>query len=363
MYYALGGAIPCALHKRWFNVHAYPVTVRLDPAWAALVATLDKPDALPPKEMRERHESAIGMWHIDLEWVMRRLCLLETISRSWRDMIQSAWRDLQHAFLIVARSRIIKDLPALHISKGSWKRGVEYMYLEQHQPLVEPYKARLIGTMRQLYTEFKRGYVGSLTATEFTLPASEADERRAMTMDTNIYYLTHWPRVGTGSRPEAFTEMWNRVHHHQEQNAIRTSLWESLQGGAHIEINNAPKPTILDDPPVAAPPAPTLPPPRTCPWCRNACIVRVSKTEANPDRKFWVCPNACQDGRWIGWADNYVVTQIAAKPCACCRAVLDIKGESAKHDERYEFDYPAATATVTAAIIAGTYVCEQCLGR
>lgn len=58
----------------------------------------------------------------------------------------------------------------------------------------------------------------------------------------------------------------------------------------------------------AAPAAPVQPPADpACEVCHAMLTVRVSKSEKNPGRQFWVCPNAVKGNQcdgFIGWVDE-----------------------------------------------------------
>ena len=51
-------------------------------------------------------------------------------------------------------------------------------------------------------------------------------------------------------------------------------------------------------------PKETMETPKTCPDCQAFCILRISQSEKNPNRQYWICPNKAECGKgfvcWIG---------------------------------------------------------------
>jgi len=48
----------------------------------------------------------------------------------------------------------------------------------------------------------------------------------------------------------------------------------------------------------------------TCNKCESQCVVRVSKSQTNPEREFYSCPGGCKG--WIGWVDETSIGEKSA---------------------------------------------------
>jgi hypothetical protein len=367
MYHALAGALPCPLHDKPVAPVTYPITVRGEPTW---ITTVNASHATV------RDHTAVALWVADLRWAARRLAQLALVSSRWRAMLGESWRGLHDALLVAARTERVADLPVIHLSyaleSDAWRQAVKYAIQGMDYPLETPFNATCVGTLREVFDRWRPGFVCSASSSEehLELPLSSAQERANASMDSLVYSVLPWPS------PAAHRDVSLRIIREQEdeyyeRRAVMGTSLEALGPWAQRETRG---------PPAAAPMLfthgpPATPAPRLCRQCYAACFIRISHTPKNPGRPFWVCPFRCRDGAWIGWAtpreEALPPPTIGAVPseftCARCRAIIDPYEQGGRHAARYAHSVGhvemAARTAVSAAILAGTYVCEQCLGR
>lgn len=362
MYHALAGALPCPLHGKPIAPVTYPITVRGEPMWIT---------SINANHATVRDHTAVRLWFADLRWAARRLAQLTLVSLRWRAMLSETWRGLHEALLVVARTERVANLPTLRFSythkPDVWRRAVEYMIRSVDDPVDTPFDVAYVGTLRHLFNQWRAGFVCSVySSTEhLALPVSASQEYTEATMDSPIFNVFPWP-TPAAHRDVSLRILREQEDAYREKRAIRHSLLEALGPDAHCKTLGS---SVDISPPSLG--YATQQVPRRCERCHAACFVRISQTPKNPNRSFWVCPFRCRNGAWIAWVVRGEVSPpptVGAMPsefsCARCRATIDPYEQGGLHTARYgSYAETVVRCAVSTAILAGTYVCEQCLGR
>jgi hypothetical protein len=92
-----------------------------------------------------------------------------------------------------------------------------------------------------------------------------------------------------------------------------------------------------------------------CVDCNSEAIERVSRSDKNPGRAFWTCPQ--RNHPWIGWVDEVKVPELPPT-CLKCQGVLDVDKEMGAREEGVN---DISKEEMLSLFNEGSFVCCDCV--